>query len=415
MDCRSCRTALPAPFLDLGPQPSGPELVDPSAEASEDRMVPLRVSACSACGLVQLSDRMSLHAGVGHGHAAAVSATLADHERRWATELVAPFEEHSGRIRVLDISSGDGTLLRAIQAASQGRTDPLGFEPGESQPAAPGTDVPIRHRSFDLGAAGDLRSAGWLADLVIASHALAHVDEPADLLDAIARVLAPGGRLAIETHHLIGIVRDGQFDAISHAHAIYPSLGSLIPLLTTRGFALTRAKSVDAYGGSIRLEATWSNNTGATVRDAAAPNVRAIVAAEAAAHLTDPATMSEIGQRAARVAADLHGFLTARRDEGARVAGYGAPARGGILLNLAGVDDSLLPFTVDLNPAKQGRARAGCRIPVFPPRVLSASPPDYLLILPWTLLPEIEAQVADLTQRGTILVVAMPELRVLNE
>jgi hypothetical protein len=171
---------------------------------------------------------------------------------------------------------------------------------------------------------------------------------------------------------------------------------------------------VDAYGGSLRLVSRRTSRRlpGGTVETNAA--VEAVQAEESAAHVDEPASLADVGRRAERVAGDLRAFLVERRSERATVAGYGAPARAGILLNLAGIGPDLLPYTVDRNPAKQGMLIAGSRIPVFAPDRLDAPRPDYVLILPWTLQTEIARQLSPLREAGTRLVVALPELQVLK-
>jgi SAM-dependent methyltransferase len=410
--------SLRSPFLDLGLQPTGPELTAPEADPAEDQLRPLRVAACASCGLVQLADHISPTAGIGHGHATVASTTLADHEHKWAADLVAGQAFGSRPYRVLDVSCGDGTLLRAVRTATAGRPAPLellGFERDQGLALAAGrSGIETRLGTLEGGSAARLAAAGWLADLVIVSQALAHVDDPGELLDAVSTVLVPGGRLAIEAHHLLRVVAGGQFDAFSHAHAIYPSLGSLVRLMQPRGLAVTEVETVDVYGGSLRLVArrTSRRMPGATVETNSA--VEAVRAEESAARLNDPTILADIGRRAERVAGDLRAFLVERRSERATVAGYGAPARAGILLNLAGIGPDLLPYTVDRNPAKQGMLIAGSRIPVFAPDRLDSPRPDYVLILPWTLQSEIARQLSPLREAGTRLVVALPELQVLK-
>ncbi len=56
-------------------------------------------------------------------------------------------------------------------------------------------------------------------------------------------------------------------------------------------------------------------------------------------------------------------FLLDAKQEGKKVMGYGAAAKGNTLMNFAGVRPDLLPYVVDKNPAKQGKALPGSRIP----------------------------------------------------
>jgi SAM-dependent methyltransferase len=274
--------------------------------------------------------------------------------------------------------------------------------------------VRVLEGPLGLHQAQTLVDEGWQADLVIANQAIAHVDDPIDLLRSIRAVLAPGGRLAIETHHVLGIVRDGQFDVVSPAHAVYPALADVLAWLSQMGLDVVQVALEPAYGGSLRLLATAG--AAATPVSAAAIDrgIGAILSGEMAACVGSLRALQEIGQQAKRAASELRSFLVARRAEGARVVGYGAPARAGLLLNLAGIDESLLPYTVDENPGKHGRVFAGNRIPVRDPKLLESDRPDYVLVLPWTLLDEISLQLTRLRQAGTRLVVAVPSLQVMD-
>jgi hypothetical protein len=63
---------------------------------------------------------------------------------------------------------------------------------------------------------------------------------------------------------------------------------------------------------------------------------------------------------------------------------------------------------VDRNPHKQGNHLPGTRVPIFPPRRIGETKPDYLLILPWNLKDEIMAQMSEIRQWGGKFVVPIP-------
>ena len=106
-------------------------------------------------------------------------------------------------------------------------------------------------------------------------------------------------------------------------------------------------------------------------------------------------------------------FLIARRREGKRIAGYGAPGKGNTLLNFCGIRTDLLDYTVDRNPYKQGQFLPGTHIPIKHPEVLEQDRPDYILILPWNLKDEIVEQLAYAREWGAQFVVPIPEVQVL--
>ena len=72
----------------------------------------------------------------------------------------------------------------------------------------------------------------------------------------------------------------------------------------------------------------------------------------------------------------------------------------------------LLPYVVDLNPAKQGKFLPGSRIPVVPESVLRDDRPAQVILLPWNLRAELAEQLQYVRQWGGQLVVAVPRLQI---
>src|SRR6185437_5057636 len=114
-----------------------------------------------------------------------------------------------------------------------------------------------------------------------------------------------------------------------------------------------------------------------------------------------------------RVVEDKRGILTtliALKNEGKRIAGYGAPAKGNTLLNYCGVGPDFLDFTADLNPRKQDKLLPGTHIPVLSPDELRERRPDIVFILPWNLREEIIGQLSFIREWGGQFLVRTPEL-----
>jgi hypothetical protein len=106
-------------------------------------------------------------------------------------------------------------------------------------------------------------------------------------------------------------------------------------------------------------------------------------------------------------------FLIARRREGKRIVGYGAPGKGNTLLNFCGIRTDLLDYTVDRNPYEQGMFLPGTHIPIRHPEAIEQDRPDYILILPWNLKEEIVEQLAYAREWGAQFIVPIPEVQVL--
>jgi hypothetical protein len=62
---------------------------------------------------------------------------------------------------------------------------------------------------------------------VISNHNLANAGDLGDYASALELLLAPGGTVAVEFHHVLELIVEGQFDVISHSHCCYLSLLTL--------------------------------------------------------------------------------------------------------------------------------------------------------------------------------------------
>jgi hypothetical protein len=109
---------------------------------------------------------------------------------------------------------------------------------------------------------------------------------------------------------------------------------------------------------------------------------------------------------------ELVALLRGLRAGGATIAAYGAAAKGATLLNVAGIDATLLDFVADLNPHKQGRFMPGSRLPIVPPHALVERRPDYTLLLTWNFETEILAEQQAYRELGGRFIIPGPELRV---
>ncbi len=82
------------------------------------------------------------------------------------------------------------------------------------------------------------------------------------------------------------------------------------------------------------------------------------------------------------------------------VAGYGAPSKAPVIVALAGIDQTLLPYTVDLSPDKNGRRLPGTQIPIFLPEELLRLQPEEVVVFTWDIVDEVARQLHD-AARGT--------------
>jgi hypothetical protein len=113
-------------------------------------------------------------------------------------------------------------------------------------------------------------------------------------------------------------------------------------------------------------------------------------------------------QKVQSVKRNLLQLLIGLKNDGKKIVGYGAPAKGNTLLNYCGIRTDFLDYTVDRSPYKQNCYLPGSRIPITHPDRIRGDRPDYILILPWNIKEEIMEQMGYIREWGGRFIVPIP-------
>jgi len=94
--------------------------------------------------------------------------------------------------------------------------------------------------------------------------------------------------------------------------------------------------------------------------------------------------------------------------------GYGAPAKGNVLLNYCNIDFNVLEYIVDTTPLKQGKFTPGTHIPVFSPeKMIDKGYGDIALLLAWNYESEILEKEKKFRDKGGKFLVPIPSPRLI--
>jgi SAM-dependent methyltransferase len=406
-ECRGCGAPLSRIFLDLGDMPLVNEYPPVSSEAPQPRY-PLRAWVCDRCLLVQVEEIISPEEIFSdYAYFSSYSESWLAHSRKFASAAAPKYGLDSSSL-VVEVASNDGYLLREFIAAG---IPVLGVEPASNiAKLANEEGIPTENCFFGHGVAEDLVSRGKAADLLVANNVIAHVPDLQDFVAGLATVLKPGGVLSIEFPHLLNILRLLQFDTIYHEHFSYFSLHSLEPVLRSNGLEVFEVLTIPTHGGSLRVLAQRSDGP---VRPQG-PGLEAVRQSERDNRLDRIETYSGYAERVDSVLRSIRDFLGEARDGGRAIVGYGAAAKGTILLNASRATADQVDYVVDLNPHKQDRFLPGTRIPICPPDRVAETRPDYLLILAWNLRDEVMGQMSHIRDWGGRFVVPIPHLELVS-
>ncbi len=372
--CRSCGGARLEPVLDLGAMPLANALPS-SVEGPEDRF-PLELAFCPACALLQIThtvppERLFRE----YLYFSSYSDTMVAHARALAERMIAERGLGAGH-EVLEVASNDGYLLRAY--AERG-VPVLGIEPAENVArVAREHGVPTLSEFFGADVAARL---GRRADVLHAHNVLAHVADLDGFVGGMRDVLREGGVAVIEVPCAREMIERRAFDTIYHEHLCYFSVTSLRPLLARHGLVMRDVEQVPIHGGSLRLFVERGGIEG--------PGTTRLLEEERALGMAGLGYYRGFAEAVGALRAELREVVEGLRAEGKRLAGYGAAAKGTVLLSYTGVR---LDYVVDRSPHKQGRFVPGVKIPIRAPSALVEDPPDVVVILAWNVADEIVAQ-----------------------
>ena len=178
-----------------------------------------------------------------------------------------------------------------------------------------------------------------------------------------------------------------QFDTIYHEHFSYLSLSVVQNIFAKAGLRIYDVEALSTHGGSLRV---YGCHQGATITEQAA--VKNLLNVEREKGLQSLAYYQGFQDKVEKIKKDLRSFLTEKKNNKERVVAYGAAAKGNTLLNYSGITPDLLPVVYDAAESKQGKYLPGSHISIRPPHEMLAAEFDYILILPWNIKHEIDAQ-----------------------
>ena len=404
--CRFCGSVVRHTFVDLGMSPLCESFLSREQIDQAEAFYPLHAYVCGECFLVQVKEYVAPE-GIftEYAYFSSYSDSWLRHARSYVDMITARLGLDA-RSHVVELGSNDGYLLQNFVAKG---IPALGVEPAANVAAtAREKGVPTVVVLFGEAAARDLATGGKQADLIVGNNVLAQVPDLNDFVKGVKVLLKPGGVVTMEFPHLLRLMEENQFDTIYHEHFSYFSLLTAVRIFQAHGLRLFDVEELGTHGGSLRIYVSHADDAAKPVTE----RVRKLAAREAAAGLQDLARYAQFTEQVHETKRRLVEFLIGAKRQGKSVAGYGAPGKGNTLLNYCGIRADFLDYTVDRNPYKHGKFLPGTHIPIYPPRRISETRPDYVLILPWNLRDEIMEQLAEIRSWGGQFVVPIPDVKV---
>ncbi len=397
--CRSCGSQEISTFLDLGNMPLSDGLRRPEDMSKTERRYPLETAFCSACSLVQILEEVDPEEMFCKDYPYFSSFT--DHLLRHSkanVENLCKTRQLTKKSMVVELASNDGYLLQYFVEKG---IPVQGIDPADGPAkAAQEKGIPTLNTFFTQELASKLKAEGMQADVIIGNNVLAHVPDLNGFVAGIAMLLKENGTTSIEAPYVRDLIDGCQFDTIYHEHLCYYSVTAANALFKRHGLFLNKVEHLDIHGGSIRYYASPTQDPDGSVER--------YLAEEEALGMNTLTFYEGFASKVESLKNSLMSIVQELKAQGKSIAGYGAAAKGAIMLNYVGLDENLIDFVVDRNVHKQGRYMPGVDLMIHDPQIILEKQPDYLLILPWNFKAEIMEQQQEYNARGGKFIVPVP-------
>ena len=407
MKCRFCNKQINRLFFSFGSSPLANSYLTIEQLQKMEPFYPLEVYVCDNCLLVQVQEFQSSESIFGnYSYMSSYSDTWLRHAEDYVHKAIGRFglNRHSF---IIEVASNDGYLL---QYFVQKDIPVLGIEPARNvAEIAIKKGVPTQAVFFGVETAKQLASEGKYADLLLGNNVLAHVPDLNDFVEGFKILLKPDGIITMEFPHLVSLIKDVQFDTIYHEHFSYFSFTTVEKVFLNHGLVIFDVEKLATHGGSLRIHARHQGHKMLRISD----RVYELRQQEKEEGCSDINYYAGFNDRVKKVKLGILKFLLKAKEDKKVVVGYGAPAKGVMLINYCGIKNDLIDYTVDISPYKQGLFLPGSHIPIEHPNKINQTKPDYIFILPWNIKDEIMDQLSFVKDWGAKFVIPVPKVQVI--
>ena len=297
---------------------------------------------------------------------------------------------------VIEIGCGDGYFLETL---SSHQAKGIGFEPSATfQVANDRPGIQVRNEMFQFDSPGN---SEFESDLVVMRHVLEHIPSAKDMLQSLSHQKFKGkvpSNLFIEVPNAMHALTNNLYFDFYNDHVHYFSAASLTRMAARAGWRpLEKITGTEEF-----LRLVFSNDS----QNAAAP----------AAVEDNDQFLAEVSSSAAvfresftKWSKDLNHILKGLKENGGRIAVWGAGARGLSLLAGLNLPGGFFEYVIDSDTGKHGRFLPAVHLPVYPQEHLETAPVDCVMVTSYTYFNEIWTQLADFRARGGKVLKVYPE------
>jgi SAM-dependent methyltransferase len=370
--CLACGSDELLPSLNLGMQPLANNLTH--IPNDQDRY-PLAVNLCKSCYHLQLThtvDPTIIYSN--YLYVSGTSQTLKDYSEWFAGYVNETCNKVTNN--VLDIGCNDGTQLNYFKKLEY---KTFGIDPAQN--IYP-TSSQNHNIVCDYFGPHVVHSLDVPFDAITAQNVFAHNPNPIEFLETCKQLMSAHTKLYVQTSQA-DMVLNNEFDTIYHEHVNFFNINSMNELAKRAGINLIDAIKTPIHGNSYVFVLSLTESRPYHIQNLIDMEQK----------LTKLDTYVEWEENVKSNMSLLKSTIEQYRNDGFKIIGYGAAAKGNTLLNYI---DTPLDLIIDDSPLKQNLYAPGTCSPIKSIDSLNGySETDRILFIPlaWNFFTEISQRI----------------------
>lgn len=368
--CRMCDSSKFYDVINIGEHPLVNSLISKKNLKFKDPVFPIKVKQCKKCNLVQLTeivDANEIYKNVEYLFFSSDMPGLSNYFKPYAKELEKRFLKKNDF--VVEIGCNDGIMLNFFK----NKYKVLGVDPATNVILRTlKKDIPAVPLFFSSSLAKKINNEWGKAKLIYGNNCIAHLDGLRDLMDGVNNLLKKDGIFVVECNYWGGMVDNINYSLIYHDHFSYFSLSTFSNFAKKHKLYAFDAVVTPAQEGSLRIFMSKKKRK-------QTKRYKKLLKNEIDKKLNTLETSLKFKTKVMDQVSSLKSLIIDLKKKGKKIAGYGASAKGLIILKCSNIGKKLEYF-VDDSPAKQGFYSPVDHTPVISRRDAEKKLPDYFVI-----------------------------------
>lgn len=360
-------------YLDLGLMPLVNNLNNTKKESLNCPRYPLAVQLFEKSKLSSLTVEIDPNILYSHYvYKSGISQPYIDHckEMFWFVDYYLHLKEGDN---ILDIGGNDGTLLKTF-LQQKPYLNLLNIDASENlTKEAEINGIPSINDFWGIELAKKLNKK---FKLITTTNCFQHTEPINSFVEGISISLEKWGIWCLEFPYWKTSLETNQFDQVYHEHIYYYMIQPLVKLFNKYNLRIIKAIKYPIHGGTMRLLITHKGELGESFQSCD-HSIPPILSSEKF-NVDDYIKWGNNIKNNIRKSKEL---ILSLKNNGAKIAGFGAAAKGCIYLNVAEIDHNMIDYIIDDTNIKQGKYVPGTGIEIVSRERLKSNPVDCIIIL----------------------------------